>query len=45
MKMLIAMEGGLQIIKKKVKEAFFTNRHLVDDIEIRRAVARGRFLS
>ncbi|EKX42044.1 hypothetical protein GUITHDRAFT_74318 [Guillardia theta CCMP2712] len=35
--------GGLQIIKKKVKEAFFTNRHLEDDIEIRRAVARGRW--
>jgi hypothetical protein len=34
--------GGLEQVKRKAKEWFFQNRDLTDEVEIKRAVARGR---
>lgn len=36
--------GGLDVVRKKAKEAFRANAHLSDDVEIKRAVARGRWM-
>lgn len=35
--------GGIEVVKRKAKEYFRNNAHLTDEIEIRRAVARGRW--
>jgi hypothetical protein len=34
---------GLDHVRKKVKEAFFLNRHLTDDVEIKKAIGKGRY--
>jgi hypothetical protein len=35
--------GGLDVVKRKAKEWFYKNRDLADEVEIKRAVARGRY--
>ena len=35
--------GGLEQVRRKAKEWFFQNRDLTDEVEIKRAVARGRW--
>ena len=34
--------GGLEPVRRKAKEWFFANRDLTDEVEIKRAIARGR---
>jgi hypothetical protein len=36
--------GGVDLIRRKAKEAFRKNATLTDEVEIRRAVARGRWM-
>ena len=35
---------GLDFIRTKAKEAFFANSHLVDDYEVKLAIAKGRWM-
>jgi hypothetical protein len=35
--------GGLDVVRKKAKEAFRQNAQLTDEAEIKKAVARGRY--
>lgn len=35
--------GGWISIRDRVKNSFFTNSHLLEEIEIKRAVAKGRY--
>lgn len=34
---------GLDYVRQKVKQEFFKNKDLVDEIEIKRAVGKGRY--
>jgi hypothetical protein len=34
--------GGLETVRRKAKEMFFAKRDLTDEVEIKRAIARGR---
>jgi hypothetical protein len=34
---------GIEVVRRRAKEAFFKNAHLKDEDEIRRAVAKGRY--
>ena len=34
---------GLNEVREKVKQAFFENKDLVDELSIKRAIARGRY--
>lgn len=36
--------GGIDLIRKKTKEEFYKNKDLKDEIEIKKAVARGRWM-
>lgn len=36
--------GGLALVRKKAKAAFFENAHLTDDIEVKRAIKGGRYM-
>jgi hypothetical protein len=36
--------GGLDLVRRKAKEGLRTNAHLTDEVEIKRAVARGRWM-
>jgi hypothetical protein len=36
--------GGLEVVRRKAKEAFFQNRHLTSELEIKRAVKGGRYM-
>lgn len=36
--------GGMAIVRAKAKEAFFKQRHLDTELEIKRAIARGRWM-
>lgn len=35
---------GLPYVKRKAKDAFFANAHLTDEEDIKRAVAKGRWM-
>ena len=35
--------GGLEVVRRKAKEHFRENSHLTDEIEIKKAVNRGRW--
>jgi len=35
--------AGLAVVKEKVKKEFFTNRDLKEELDIFRAVAKGRY--
>lgn len=35
--------GGLEVVRRKTKEAFMENARLTDQVEINRAIARGRW--
>eukprot|EP00286_Rhodomonas_abbreviata_P016618 CAMPEP_0181340290 /NCGR_PEP_ID=MMETSP1101-20121128/29757_1 /TAXON_ID=46948 /ORGANISM="Rhodomonas abbreviata, Strain Caron Lab Isolate" /LENGTH=78 /DNA_ID=CAMNT_0023451409 /DNA_START=218 /DNA_END=454 /DNA_ORIENTATION=- len=35
--------AGLEHVRRKAKEAFMKNKDLTDEVEIKRAVARGRW--
>jgi len=34
---------GLEVVRRRAKQAFFANAALKDEIEIKRAVAKGRY--
>ncbi|KAG8467654.1 hypothetical protein KFE25_006706 [Diacronema lutheri] len=36
--------GGLALVRRKAKEALRNQAHLQDELEIKRAVARGRWM-
>ena len=36
--------GGLEHVRSKVKEAFFANKHLSDEAELKKAIHRGRYV-
>ena len=36
--------GGLEVVRRRAKEAFFRNAHLKDEVEIKKAVAVGRYM-
>mmetsp|Transcript_5511 Transcript_5511/g.16427 ORF Transcript_5511/g.16427 Transcript_5511/m.16427 type:complete len:82 (-) Transcript_5511:238-483(-) len=36
--------GGMEIVRAKAKAAFREKGHLTDEVEIKRAVARGRYM-
>jgi hypothetical protein len=36
---------GLSFVREKAKTAFFANAHLKDEIEIKRAVNKGRYMT
>ena len=36
--------GGLEVVRRRSKEAFFRNAHLKDEVEIKKAVAVGRYM-
>ncbi|KAJ1641497.1 hypothetical protein T492DRAFT_583179 [Pavlovales sp. CCMP2436] len=36
--------GGLDLVRRKAKEGFRQNALLADEVEIKRAVARGRWM-
>jgi hypothetical protein len=38
----VCAAGGLEPVRRKAKEWFFANRDLTDEVEIKRAIARGR---
>lgn len=35
--------AGLEAVRKQVKKAFFENRHITDDVELKKAIAKGRY--
>jgi hypothetical protein len=36
--------GGMEVVRRKTKEQFMKNKNLKDEVEIRRAVQRGRLV-
>ena len=36
--------GGLEVVRRKAKLAFFQNSHLTDEVEIKKAVKGGRYM-
>jgi hypothetical protein len=36
--------GGLEVVRRRAKEAFFRNSHLKDEVELKKAVAVGRYM-
>lgn len=36
--------GGMEVVKRKAKEAFFSNQHLSEEVSIKKAVSRGRYM-
>ena len=36
--------GGLEVVRRKAKAAFFENAHLTDDIEVKKAIKGGRYM-
>jgi hypothetical protein len=38
------LSGGLDVVRKKAKDLFRQNAHLRDEAEIKKAVARGRYV-
>eukprot|EP00912_Choanoflagellata_sp_UC4_P000014 UC4_evm1s10 len=35
--------AGIEVVRRRAKEGFLKNAHLEDEVEIRRAVSRGRW--
>ncbi|CAM9183813.1 unnamed protein product [Ectocarpus fasciculatus] len=36
--------GGIEVVRRRAKQAFVSNAHLTDEIDIRRAVRIGRYM-
>ena len=36
--------GGLEYIRPRVKKAFFDNKDITDEVELKRAVNKGRYM-
>ena len=36
---------GITYIREKVKVGFFGNKHLVNEIDVKRAIAKGRYMA
>jgi hypothetical protein len=35
--------AGLHVVREKVKKAFLINRHISNELEIKKAIAKGRY--
>ena len=36
--------GGIEVVRRRAKQAFFSNAHLTNEVDILKAVRRGRYM-